>query len=45
MPDSTFARMNVGFDLFAVGVFLWASIDSNRFLKFWMRKLHRTRGG
>ena len=30
--------MNVGFDLFAVGVFLWASIDYNRFIKLWIHK-------
>jgi hypothetical protein len=38
MTDPAFARMNVGFEIFAAGVFVWASIDYNRFIKFWMLK-------
>lgn len=38
MTDPTFARMNVGFETFAAAVFVWASIDYNRFIKFWMLK-------
>ena len=38
MTDPIFARMNVGFELFAIGVFVWASVDYNRFIKFWMLK-------
>jgi len=36
MTDPIFARMNVGFEIFAAAVFVWASIDYNRFIKFWM---------
>src|SRR5215475_10260446 len=28
----------IGFEMFAVVVFLWASIDYNTFIKFWMLK-------
>ena len=38
MTDPTFARMVVGFEIFAIGVFVWASVDYNRFIKFWMLK-------
>ncbi len=38
MADPTLARMNVGFDVCAIGVFIWASIDYNRFIKFWVLK-------
>jgi hypothetical protein len=36
MRDLTSANMNFGFALFAVAVSIWASIDYNRFIKFWM---------
>ena len=36
MIDPTFA--DVGFEIFAVCVFLWASVDYNRFIKFWVLK-------
>jgi len=32
------AKMSVGFEVFAIAVFAWASIDYNRFIKFWMPK-------
>jgi hypothetical protein len=38
MTDPTFARLDVGFEIFAIGVFVWASFDYNRFIKFWMLK-------
>ena len=38
MTDPIFARMVVGFEIFAIGVFVWASVDYNRFIKFWMLK-------
>ena len=28
--------MNIGFAFFAVAVFVWAGVDYNRFIKFWM---------
>jgi hypothetical protein len=31
-------QMSIGFELFAIAVFVWASIDYNRFIKFWMLK-------
>jgi len=36
MRDLTLGNMNFGFALFAVAVCIWASIDYNRFIKFWM---------
>jgi hypothetical protein len=36
MTDITFGKMRTGFEVFAIGVFVWASIDYNRFIKFWM---------
>jgi hypothetical protein len=36
MTDITFGRMSTGFEVFAISVFVWASIDYNRFIKFWM---------
>ena len=36
MHDLTLSNMDFGFALFAVAVFIWASIDYNRFIKFWM---------
>jgi undecaprenyl pyrophosphate phosphatase UppP len=36
MSDPTFSKMNLGFAVFAIAVFVWASIDYNRFIKFWM---------
>jgi hypothetical protein len=36
MTDPTIARMSIGFAVFAIAVFVWASIDYNRFIKFWM---------
>src|SRR5260370_11196879 len=36
MTDPTMARMSIGFAVFAIAVFVWASIDYNRFIKFWM---------
>jgi len=36
MNNTTFTKMNIGFALFAVAVFVWASVDYNRFIKFWM---------
>ncbi|MGA9668610.1 MAG: hypothetical protein WBQ94_05335 [Terracidiphilus sp.] len=30
--------MNLGFELAGVGLFIWASFDYNRFIKFWMIK-------
>ena len=36
MTDVTFGKMSAGFEIFAIGVFVWASIDYNRFIKFWM---------
>jgi len=36
MTDINFARMSTGFEIFGIGVFVWASIDYNRFIKFWM---------
>lgn len=38
MTDPIFARMDVGFEIFAIGVFVWASVDYNRFIKFWILK-------
>jgi hypothetical protein len=38
MTDPTLARMSVGFEICAIAVFVWASIDYNRFIKFWMLK-------
>jgi len=35
MTDN-FARMSTGFEVFGMCVFVWASIDYNRFIKFWM---------
>lgn len=29
-------ELNLGFELAAVGLFVWASVDYNRFIKFWM---------
>jgi hypothetical protein len=36
MTDITFGKMSLAFEIFAIGVFVWASIDYNRFIKFWM---------
>lgn len=36
MTDPTMARMSFGFAVFGIAVFVWASIDYNRFIKFWM---------
>jgi hypothetical protein len=36
MTELTFEKMNIGFAVFAAAVFVWASIDYNRFIKFWM---------
>ncbi|MBI3644442.1 MAG: hypothetical protein HY233_00515 [Acidobacteriales bacterium] len=30
------ASMSIGFAVFAIAAFVWASIDYNRFIKFWM---------
>jgi hypothetical protein len=42
MSHPTLGRMNlemsIGFEVFAIAVFVWASIDYNRFIKFWMLK-------
>jgi hypothetical protein len=38
MTDPSFARLDEGFEIFAVGVFVWASVDCNRFIRFWMLK-------
>jgi hypothetical protein len=38
MTDPTLTRMNLGFEMFAIAVFVWASIDYNRFIKFWVLK-------
>jgi hypothetical protein len=29
-------EMSIGFEVFAIAAFVWASIDYNRFIKFWM---------
>jgi hypothetical protein len=34
--DLTTARMTLGFQISAVVLLLWASLDYNRFIKFWM---------
>jgi hypothetical protein len=36
MNDPTVARMDLGFTVCIIAVFVWASIDYNRFIKFWM---------
>jgi hypothetical protein len=36
MTDPTMARMGFGFAVCGIAVFVWASIDYNRFIKFWM---------
>jgi len=36
MSELTTLKMNIGFAIFAVGAFVWASIDYNRFIEFWM---------
>ena len=36
MSDSVLARMSTGFELCGIAIFVWASIDYNRFIKFWM---------
>ncbi len=36
MNDLIAERMNLGFLICAISVFVWASIDYNRFIKFWM---------
>ena len=36
MTDPTIAKMSIGFAVFAIAVFVWASIDYNRFIKFWI---------
>lgn len=36
MTDPTMARTSIGFGVFAIAVFVWANIDCNRFIKFWM---------
>ncbi len=40
MSHPTLGRMNlemsIGFEVFAIAAFVWASIDYNRFIKFWM---------
>lgn len=38
MNDPIIGRMDFGFAICAVATFLWASIDYNRFIKFWMGK-------
>jgi len=34
--DARMAMMSIGFAIFAPAVFVWASFDYNRFIKFWM---------
>jgi len=29
-------EMSIGFEVLAIAAFVWASIDYNRFVKFWM---------
>lgn len=36
MSDPTLGMMSIGLEACAIGVFVWASIDYNRFIKFWM---------
>ena len=36
MNDPFVEQLNLGFLLSVVAVFVWASIDYNRFIKFWM---------
>jgi hypothetical protein len=36
MSDLTIEKMNTGFAVAAIAIFVWASIDYNRFIKFWM---------
>jgi hypothetical protein len=42
MGHPTLGRMNlemsIGLEVFAIAAFAWASIDYNRFIKFWMLK-------
>jgi hypothetical protein len=42
MSHPTLGRMNlemsIAFEVFAIAAFVWASIDYNRFIKFWMLK-------
>lgn len=38
MNDPIAGRMDFGFGICAIAIFLWASIDYNRFIKFWMGK-------
>src|SRR5258706_16389635 len=47
MSHPTLGRMNlemsISFEVFAIAAFVWASIDYNRFIKFWMvRPAHYT---
>ena len=36
MTDLMLEKMNIGFAVSAASVFVWASVDYNRFIKFWM---------
>jgi len=36
MTDITIGKMSTGFEVFAISVFVWASVDYDRFIKFWM---------
>jgi hypothetical protein len=38
MSDPNFANISMGFTAFGIAVFLWASFDYNRFIKFWMHR-------
>jgi hypothetical protein len=38
MTELTILKMDIGFAICAVCTFAWASIDYNRFIKFWMRR-------
>jgi hypothetical protein len=36
MSEAAFAKIRIGLELCGIAVFVWASIDYNRFSKFWM---------
>ena len=36
VTDPALAKMSLGFELCGIAMFVWASIDYNRFIKFWM---------
>ena len=38
MTGPGIAELDLGFQLAGVGLFVWASLDCNRFIKFWMIK-------